>query len=113
MHRREDWATEPKLKAAADSSRNVGIGHGEGCFISCEDKLNGNWLKLVFLNTKIHTNLGIFAPMKMKTLFFSILLCAVMSPAVSWAQPTLVDPIEVFEGHWMTRRTRKLPCTGM
>ena len=36
--------------------------------------------------------------MKMKTLFFSILLCAVMSPAVSWAQPTLVDPIEVFEG---------------
>ena len=36
--------------------------------------------------------------MKMKTLFFSVLLCAVMGPVVSWAQPTLVDPIEVFEG---------------
>ena len=47
---------------------------------------------------KIHTNLGIFAPMKMKTLFFSVLLSAVMGPAVLWAQPTLVDPIEVFEG---------------
>jgi hypothetical protein len=36
--------------------------------------------------------------MKMKTLFFSVLLSAVMGPAVLWAQPTLVDPIEVFEG---------------
>ena len=36
--------------------------------------------------------------MKMKTLFFSVLLCAVMGPAVFWAQPTLLHPIEVFEG---------------
>ena len=41
------------------------------------NKLNGNWLKLIS-EPKIHTNLGIFAPMKMKTLFFSILLCAVI-----------------------------------
>ncbi|HBP45852.1 MAG TPA: hypothetical protein DD635_08095, partial [Flavobacteriales bacterium] len=36
--------------------------------------------------------------MKMKTPVFSILLCAAMSPVVLWAQPTLVDPIEIFEG---------------
>ena len=36
--------------------------------------------------------------MKMKTLFFSALVCATISPVLSWAQPTLVDPIEIFEG---------------
>ena len=36
--------------------------------------------------------------MKLKMLFFSVLLCAMTGPAVLWAQPTLVDPIEVFEG---------------
>ncbi len=36
--------------------------------------------------------------MKMKTPVFSILLCAVISPVVFLAQPTLVDAIEIFEG---------------
>ena len=36
--------------------------------------------------------------MKMKTLFFSAVICALVAPSDAWAQPTLIDPIEVFEG---------------
>ena len=48
---------------------------------------------------KIQANLGIFAPMmKVKSILFAVAMTAGLLAGTVIAQPTLVDPIEVFEG---------------